>query len=278
MTSPDKKVTDHYTIGRLGVLLLEALKKAGTDIDALTVDDLAPVDAFHIRGRMATEELAQWADVQAGHEVIDVGCGIGGAGRYLATTTGCSVVGVDLTEEYCQVANMLSDRVGLAERTTFQQGSALSLPFDDGRFDVAWTEHVQMNIPDKAAFYREIKRVLRPGGRFAFHDILAGENNGLRVPVPWAGDESISHLIPVDELAHLLGDIGFERIRWEDKSAASAAFFDTALDNLKKKGLMQVGIHLLMGDDAIEKLANVRRNLSADHIRVVAAVMRNEGA
>jgi cyclopropane fatty-acyl-phospholipid synthase-like methyltransferase len=271
--SAAKDVAKHYTVEDLGGRILAALENAGKDLDALTVDDLAPVDEFHIRGRVATEELVEWAKVQPDHRLLDVGCGLGGTSRYLASSVGCDVVGVDLTEEYCRVASMLSNRVGLGDRTEFKQGSALELPLEDGRFDVVWTEHVQMNVADKAGFYGEISRVLKSGGQFAFHDVLAGDQGDPRFPVPWASEASISHLIGVPELRELLTSLGFERVRWEDKSQASIEFFQTALKRLAAKGRPPVGLHLLMGDDAADKFNNVLQNLIEDRVRVVQAVM-----
>ncbi len=274
MTTSDTHVSRHYATHDLGNQILAALKAAGKDLDALTVDDLAPVDEFHIRGRLATEELAHLAEVQPGQRLLDVGCGLGGTSRYLAATVGCHVVGLDLTEEYCQVAEMLSARVGFSDRTVFRQGSALRLPFDDGHFDVVWTEHVQMNVADKAGFYGEMARVLKPGGRLAFHDIFAGANNdGVRFPVPWAADESISHLIGVQKLQAVLEASGFARVCWEDKTNDSMTFFHSALKRLRTEGWTPVGLHLLMGNDAVAKFENVLRNLEENRVRVIQAVM-----
>ena len=271
---PDVDVSGHYTVAELGDQILDALQAAGKNVDALTVDDLAPVDEFHIRGRAATEELAEWAGVRRDHLLLDVGCGLGGTGRYLAATAGCRVVGLDVTEEYCRVAEMLSGRAGLADKTSFRQGSALAVPFSGAHFDVVWTEHVQMNIADKAAFYAEMARVLKPGGLFAFHDIFAGERDGLHFPVPWASDPSINHLITVAELEAVLLDSGFEPVRWEDKTGASAAFFEEALRGPAKEDRPTVGLHLLMGSDAPAKFGNMLRNLEEKRVRVVQAVMR----
>jgi SAM-dependent methyltransferase len=265
-------VAEHYTVPDLERQILDGLRAAGKDIENLAVDDLAPVDEFHIRGRVATEELAGLAKLAAGQELLDVGCGLGGTCRYLASSFGCRAVGIDLTEVYCRIAESLSARVGLSDVTSFQQASALELPFDDGRFDVVWTEHVQMNIADKAAFYGELARVLKPGGQLAFHDIFAGPDGGLEFPVPWAADASISHLVDALSVAEILEDLGLERVHWNDRTVESAAFFTTVLGRVRDEGWMPLGLHLLMGDTAATKFENVLRNLEGDRVRVVQAV------
>ena len=140
-------------------------------------------------------------------------------------------------------------------------------------FDVVSPGHVQTNSADKSCFYGELARVLRPGGQLAFHDILAGAEPGLHLPVPWAADASISHLVGVDDLRALLGELRFTSAHWEDKTAESIAFLRETRQRIRDQGLMPVGIHLLMGEDAAEKLGNVLQNLEDDHVRVVQAVM-----
>lgn len=131
-----------------------------------------------------------------------------------------------------------------------------------------------MNIENKAGFYREQCRVLKAGGRLVFHDIFAGIKGGLHFPVPWAADSSINHLIAVKDLQALLVDLGFELIRWEDKTEASVMFFQAVLERVQTEGWMPVGLHLLMGDNAETKFANVLRNLEEGRARVVQAVMK----
>ena len=269
-------VSSHYAVGDLAERILAALAAAGTDLDALSVEVLAPLDALHIRGREATEDLSRLARIDSGADLLDAGCGIGGTSRYLAASTGANVTGVDLTEEYIRVAKMLSERVGLSDRTDFRQGSVLDLPFDEGSFDVVWTEHVQMNISDKAGFYGELYRVLRPGGKLAFHDIFTGPEGELHFPVPWAADSSISHLIPIEELRGVLVDVGFSQRHWEDKTGASTEFFVSRREAAKREGTPGLGPHVVM-DDPGPKLANVLRNLQEGRICVVQAVMKKPG-
>src|ERR1700709_893345 len=91
--------------------------------------------------------------------VLDVGSGLGGPARYLASNLGCEVTGIDITQELCDVAVELNRRGRLADMVTIVHGDALAMPFEDDEFDVAWTQHVSMNIEDKVALFAEMRRV-----------------------------------------------------------------------------------------------------------------------
>ena len=193
------------------------LEAAGKELDSLSVDDLAPIDEFHTRGRESTLEVAELAQLSSSDLVLDVGCGLGGTARFLSDRYGCKVEGIDLTEEYVSVGRQLTERVGLSGRVELRQASALDLPYEDGRFDIAWTEHVQMNIADKQRFYSEIARVLKPGGRLLFHDIFRGSGDPPFYPAPWAEDESISSLATVEQARSALTEAGLAIHPWSDK-------------------------------------------------------------
>jgi ubiquinone/menaquinone biosynthesis C-methylase UbiE len=169
-------VETHYASQDLGQVILAALKAAGKDIGHLTPDDLAPVDEFHGGQRPATVRLAELVGFTGSERVLDVGSGLGGPSRYLAWRHGCRVSGVDLTAEFVRVADMLTRMTGLVGRVDYRQGNALDLPFEDMSFDVVWSQNAAMNIADRDRLYREMHRVLKPGGKLALQEVAVGRN------------------------------------------------------------------------------------------------------
>ncbi|MDR3670618.1 MAG: class I SAM-dependent methyltransferase, partial [Holophaga sp.] len=102
----------------------------------------------------------------------------------LAAVFGAQVTGIDINPAFVEVARMLAERCGLGERARFLQADALDLPFLDASFDHAWTQHVAMNIADRAGFYGSLRRVLKPGGSLPIYDGVAGDGTPLAFPVP----------------------------------------------------------------------------------------------
>jgi ubiquinone/menaquinone biosynthesis C-methylase UbiE len=163
--------------------------------------------------------------------------------------------------------------VGLEALTQFQCGSALQMPFEDGVFDLAWTQHVQMNIEDKGGLYAEIFRVLRPGGRFVFHDVLAGSGGAPHYPTHWAEAPSMSYLIAPGDLRELLVETGFEVVEWRDKTEISRDWFLAAIQKRAEGPKPNLGLHLLIGETGPAKFQNVGRNLAEQRISVFEGVL-----
>jgi ubiquinone/menaquinone biosynthesis C-methylase UbiE len=270
----NEAIQTHYTRADLGDVILAALEKAGKDMSRLTPEDLAPIDQFHIRGRTATLELARAAGLDATKRVLDVGSGVGGTSRCLAKEFGCRVTGIDLTDEYCRAAAMLSARTGLAHLVDFRQGDATELPFDDRTFDVVWTEHVAMNIPDKARLYKEMHRVLKPGGTLAIYDVLAGPTGPVLFPVPWARTPDTSFLVQPSELRKLLWEAGFTVTDWSDTTEAARAWFVSLAERIRKEGFPPLGFHVLLGADFQAMAQNQGRNLQEGRIVLGQVVAR----
>jgi len=213
----DARATNEYW-GRDGLerALLGALSAAGKNIDALTIDDLAPSDQFHSGGKAATVRLARLVDARPGQRVLDVGGGLGGPARTLATEFGCHVTVVDLTESYVRAGRALTARLGLAERVAHRAGDALALGMEGAPFDVVWAQNSGMNIADKARLYAGFARVLRPGGLLALQEPMAGPVQPPIFPVMWARDATASFLRSPAEMRATLEAAGFVVRHWDD--------------------------------------------------------------
>jgi ubiquinone/menaquinone biosynthesis C-methylase UbiE len=266
------EIASYYAYNDLYEAILQALNKTGVPAGKVTRKDIAAIDLFHVRGPEVTQELAATAGLQPGMRILDAGCGLGGASRLLADEYGCNVTGIDITADYIRTAQQLSALTGLQHLTRFVQGSVLSLPFDNISFDMVWTQHVQMNIDDKKAFYAEIARVLIPGGRFIYYDILSRDHLPVQFPVPWASDAGLSFLVTSQQLQTLLQETGLQRIQVVDQTAKAIHFLSTLLNRIAQKGLPALGLHLLMGQTALEKLNNLQANLTARRIVLESGV------
>ncbi len=204
-------VEAHYSTGLTRENIERALVAAGRDPALLEPADLAPLEDFHTMGRLATAALAALASIGPQDAVLDAGTGIGGAARFLAAQVGCRVAAVDLTAEYCEAAAWLNRIVGLDSLIDVTRADVLSLPFADASFDVVLSQHVQMNVADKAGLYREARRVLRPGGRLALWDVTAGPEQPIEFPVPWAVEPAVSHLVTPERLRAITARGGLRR-------------------------------------------------------------------
>jgi SAM-dependent methyltransferase len=266
------RVREHYSAIDLVNRITSALTTVVPDAQVLTVDELAPLDQFHIRGMLATAELASAAGVEPSIRVLDVGCGIGGPARSVADTFGCKVTGVDLSPAFIEAAIYLTTRSGLSDRVTFQVGNALHLPFEDAAFDVVLLQHVAMNIADRAALYTEVHRVLTPGGRFATHDLVLGDGD-VMYPVPWARDASTSFLLSERDTRVTLEQGGFTPIFWRDDSKIAAEWFKTTMTGSPQNGL---SLGVVMGPDFREMAGNLARNLREKRLGLLSAVLKRD--
>jgi len=266
-------VSGHYAPGDLTDAVLDALTAAGKDVEHLMPADLAPLDQYHLGGTGATRGLARLAEVRAGMRVLDVGGGIGGPARTLANEFGAVVTVLDLTAEYCRVGAMLTERTGLADRVTFQQGDALDLPFVGGQFDLVWTQHSSMNIADKGRLYGEMYRVLRPSGRLALFEAMAGPVQPVHFPVPWAHGPAISFLQPPDSAQAILTRAGFRVVTWNDVTDAMRAPASGPSPGTAPDGPPPLGIHLLVGPQFPVMVRNYARNLAEGRVVVIQAIL-----
>jgi ubiquinone/menaquinone biosynthesis C-methylase UbiE len=251
-------ITDHYASEGIADRILAALRRErGSDV-AITPDTLAPLDQFHGRGLDATRDLMAVLKPRAGEQVLDIGCGIGGPARWASAQFGCHVTGVDLTPAFCEAAVALTQACAMSDRVRILQGSALALPVPDQAFDRAWSQNVLMNIADKAGFYREAFRVLRPGALFGLTSLAAGRGEPV-YPTPWASTAATSFLGSVADTKADLAASGFELVAFRE--IAAPANQAQQREKLAREGLPALSIKVLMGERFLECQLNSMRNV-----------------
>ena len=270
-------VAEHWASGDVYPVIEAALRRMGKPLDTLTVEDLAPVDHFHARGFPATVKLADRLPVMAGQHLVDIGCGLGGPARYMAKRFGCTVSGVDITAPFIAAAAKLTTLLHMEEQVRLDLGDGLRLPYRDGMFDGAYTQHVTMNVADRRGFFAEAHRVLKPGGFFALTEHGLGPVGNPHHPVPWSMDGSGAYLITPAQTRALLEQAGFEHIAMVDTGAEYLATYRSAIERAERGELPTLGIHLLLGDTALAKTRNAARNIAEQRTHPIEVVCRKPG-
>lgn len=267
-----KHIHGYYSPNDLYNKIIDGLNKLGKDLSSIKLDDLQPVDEFHIRGDTATKELIALSGFTPDMHILDVGCGIGGSTRRLAHETGCRVTGIDLSDEYIDTAQRLTRLLNMQGRVKFHAASALALPFEENTFDGVWSLQMNMNVEDKLAWLKETRRVLKPGGRAILYEVCGLNNAPLHFPVPWAQDSSMSFLVPPESFRTAVIAAGFDIAVWNDKTDLAQQAFATVPAPVGKPNLPELGVYLLVGDDIQTKAYNLRRNLDEERVSLIEAV------
>jgi len=271
--SYDKSVSDHYLHGNLLNAIEAALPALGKTIESVTIEDLAAVDEFHIGGRLATDHLFNQLDFPDKFHILDVGCGLGGATRYVANKYKNKVTGIDLTPEYIETGKALCGWLGLESNVTLELGSALSMPFQDNMFDGGFMLHVGMNIEDKASLFSEIYRVLKPGAPFGVYDVMRQMDGELTYPVPWATESSTSKLSTPAQYKQTLIDAGFNISNEIDRGDFALEFFKQLRAKTESNGAPPpLGLHTLMQGSTAHKIKNMIDNIEAGYIAPVEII------
>lgn len=186
-------------------------------------------------GAEAVASLLAGQDI-TGARVLDIGSGLGGMDLLLVTAHGAGhVTGIDVDAWLVEEARDLAGRHGLGDRLAFRVVTPGPLPFADGAFDVVVSKDAMIHIPDKAALYAEVLRVLAPGGRFLASDWLFAPGAATSPEIiGWLGDNPMGFAFttPEEALAALQG-AGFADPRVTSASASVEAIFAAELARLK---------------------------------------------
>ena len=273
MVSLNTLIENQYHITGLYEDIVKRLGEQEIELSNVSRGDIAGVDELHVRGAEVSLELASRISLD-NSKVLDVGCGIGGPSRMLADDYNCQVTGIDLSHEYIRTAKGLSELVGLQDKTEYIWSNALDLPFENGSFDVVWTQHVQMNIRHKLKFYSEIERVLSEQGTFIYYDIFKTDTGEVKFPVPWADYASASFLGTSENMDDILERLCFKNLLVSDETDKGTRFLDDLFKKLKKNGPSKLGLNVLMGPSTKEKLMNILLGLKEGQIVLQSGIYK----
>ena len=271
----DRDISTYYGRADLLSRLNAALREDGVDPDHPDMETLAPYDHFHGRGLEATQEMADRMPASASNHILDIGSGIGGPARYVATRFGCRVTGIDLTPEFCGVARHLTRLLDLEDRVDFRVGDAVAMPFADASFDGAYSMNVSMNIADKSAFYREVHRVLEPGAWLVLSEVAKGAGGDVDYPTPWASSAGTSFLSTPEATRQGLLDAGFDVVRLHRRLEQALAF------GARSRAMVERGekpphraVMLIHGEVAADAMRNAARGLRDGRIVPIEILAR----
>jgi len=274
MTLPDNadQIRRHYeSVGEAGEVVARIVASLDEMDGPMTSERLAGFDHFHVRGLAATIELIDLLEISPNAQVLDAGSGLGGPSRYVAETRGCSVTGVDLAPSYVAISRLLADRAGLSAWLDYQVGNLLELPFDDATFDIVFTQHVVMNIADRVGAYREIRRVLKPGGRFGFYDVLAVDGGPAAIyPTPWSDTAERSTVLTPAQTRAAYAAANLRLEVWRDPTADAVAWFDTP----RPTGAAGLSLVSVLGPRFPAMAMTLARNLREGRLQLAMGVCR----
>jgi ubiquinone/menaquinone biosynthesis C-methylase UbiE len=212
-------------------------------------------------GFPATVELADSLPIQPGHHIVDIGCGIGGPARYLAKRFGCRASGVDITQPFVEGANKLTALLKMERQVEIELGDGQHLPYGDAMFDGGYTQHVTMNIANRALFFGGAFRVLKLGAFFAVTEHGRGSEGNFHYPLPWPEDGRGFYLVRPADTVTYLKEAGFVDVEVEDTGAKYLDAYRRATELADQGALAALGVDVLMGPTAPAKTKNAARNI-----------------
>jgi sterol 24-C-methyltransferase len=160
-------------------------------------------------------------------KAIDIGCGVGGPLRNIATFSGAKIVGLNNNEYQVGRARRIAQQSGLEGQASYIKGDFMKIPVADATFDAAYAIEATCHAPDRVGVYSEIFRVLKPGGRFAsyewamtdVYDPKDATHQALKLGIERGN--GLPDLEPMSKVVAALKEAGFEVVEYFDRAPAS---------------------------------------------------------
>lgn len=269
-------MTTHYRHDNLEGLIMDALQQAKSLNKPFDHRVISALDQFHIGGLGATLEMLDIAPLKPHDRVLDIGCGIGGPARTIASHRGCHVTGIDLSKDYCEAASLISRQLGMTQQTRFLQADAQKLPFQDNSFTALWTQHLTMNIKNKKKLWQEFFRTLQPNGRLIMYEVTTSDhgNNDINYPVPWAQDINSSFLASQRYYLESLSSCGFDIEHKLDISSHAQISIQGIIERIEQGKNQRPGLEQLLGDNFINMMHHLLQGLSSGALSVIQIIAR----
>ena len=274
MDKPSTVTSNHYGQPNLSRLIDTALRDARLLNQTLDHRLISAIDQFHIGGLRATMDMIRLANFMPEDLVLDIGCGIGGPSRTIASECNCKVTGVDLHLDYCKAARSISKSLGLGEQTHFIQANALNLPFEDRSYDAVWAQHITMNISNKNALWREFYRVLKPDGKLFMYEVTCNSDDKekIKYPTPWASKSEDSFLENIHNYKESLNKSGFFIEQLQDVSSIAKSSIKSVTERIEQGGHQRPGLEIVLGDRFSVMMENLLDSLNGNQLNVVRMI------
>ena len=275
MTNASRAIDRLYGSEDLIGRILDALRNAGKDPNKLSRDDLSAFDEFHAGGIDATREIAGFAQIRRGMQVLDLGSGVGGPARTCAAEWACAVTGIDITASFCAAARELSRRVGMDDQVAFVCADAIDMPFSDASFDTVVAQYSLPNIERQGELFVQIARVLKPGGTFVFETLCQGSSGEIILPVFWAETPAMNHIRTPAQMQQDLHAAGFIEIAFENRTEVVLAAARSRLQAARESaGTNVLWLGLIVAQDVTAKMQNSITNNEQGRTLIMRGLFR----
>ena len=265
--NPTSLIHNHHSLTERLANLIE-----DTGPKVWQASDFAGVDQLHLGGLEASKTLAQWLPLNT-KRGLDIGCGLGGTSRYLVANHGCSMIGLDLNDDYIQAAQLLNNHLSGLSDCHFVVGNSLALPFAENTFDFVVSQHASMNIPQKNTLIAAMHKVLKAEGCLLLHEVMLAQDcseTSVEYPTPWADQLDQSHLSNWPSFMQLAHAIGFDLIKFKDNTMDALEWMHGTRNQPPKPPFTP---QLTLGPKAGTMSANMLRNLQQGRLQIVSALL-----